>query len=56
MRFFKQNLAWGESSRSAPYAKFHRCGFQNVDLQAKKIAKIDNFWYKFAPKGYIPSP
>jgi len=28
-----QNLAWGGSSRFAPHAIFHRCGFKNVGLQ-----------------------
>jgi len=42
-----QNLAWGGSPRSAPHAKFHRCGFKNVGLQPR-IAKIGIFWYKFA--------
>jgi len=39
-----------------PHAKFYRFGFTNVGLQvaARKIAKIGNFWYIFASKGYIP--
>jgi len=35
---------------SHPHAKFHHCGFKNVDLQPPKIAKNGNCWYKFAPK------
>jgi len=37
-----------------PHVKFYRCGFKIYGLTATKIAKIGNFWYIFAPKGYIP--
>jgi len=37
-----------------PHAKFYHCGFKNVGLQPPKSQKINNFWYIFAPKGYIP--
>jgi len=33
---------------------FCRFGLVNVGLRPKKITKNGNFWYKFAPKGYIP--
>jgi len=38
----------------SPHAKFYRFGLVNVGLRPKKIAKIANLWYTFAPKGYIP--
>jgi len=36
------------------HAKFYCCGFKICGLTATKIAKIGNFWYIFAPNGYIP--
>jgi len=51
-RFLKQNLALGGSPWSATschFAKYHPCGFKNVNLQPQ-IAKIANFSYKCAPK------
>jgi len=38
-----------------PRAKFFRCrpSFKNVGLEPQ-IAKIDNIWYIFGQKGYIP--
>ena len=45
----------GEGSpRSHPHGKFYRFGLVNVSLQPQNIAKNANFWYTFAPKGYIP--
>jgi len=37
-----------------PHVKFYRSGFKICGLIATKITKIGNFWYIFAPKGYIP--
>jgi len=37
-----------------PHVKFYRCGFKNVGLQTSKSQKNGNFWYIFAPNGYIP--
>jgi len=37
-----------------PQVKFYRCDFKICGLTATKIAKIGNFWYIFAQKGYIP--
>jgi len=55
--FFGINLTkrLGEGLPSLhPHVKFYRCGFKICVLTATKIAKIGNFWYIFAPKGYIP--
>jgi len=32
----------------------HGCGFKYVGLDVLKSPKFYNFWYQFAPKGYIP--
>jgi len=39
---------------SHPHAKFLPFWLSKCGLTAEKIAKNGNFWYKFAPKGYIP--
>ena len=44
---------WRESQICTLTPNFN-FGFKNVGLQPRKFAEIANFWYKFAPKGYIP--
>ena len=40
-------------SRSVPSRQISPLSLCKCRLTAPKIAKIGNFWYKFAPKGYI---
>jgi len=51
---FLQNLAWGRYPRFAPSRQILPFWLNKCGLTARNIAKNGNFWYKFAPKGYIP--
>jgi len=44
----------GGSPRFAPSRQILPFWLSKCGLTAQKIAKNGNFWYKFAPKGYIP--
>jgi len=46
-------LRAGKVSRSVPSRQISPLSLCKCRLTAPKIAKIGNFWYKFAPKGYI---
>ena len=50
----KFGLGEGVTGTHAPSRQILTLWLYRCGLAARKIAKIGNFWYMFAPKGYIP--